>query len=47
MLGGIADRGFRFNEAILVVMNGSKGIHKTVKETSGQFRIMAKSQRYQ
>lgn len=39
MLSGIIARGLKFEQGLLVVIDGGKGIHKAVKETFGQYAV--------
>jgi len=44
MLGGIIHRGFKFEQGILVVIDGGKGIHKAVEETFGHYAVIQRCQ---
>lgn len=44
MLSGIIERGFRFEEGIMAVIDGSKGIRKAVEETFGKCAIIQRCQ---
>ena len=44
MLRGMIGRGFRFEQGILVVIDGSKGIRKAVEETFGRHAIIQRCQ---
>ena len=44
MLKGMIGRGFRFEQGILVVIDGSKGIHKAVEDVFGKYAIIQRCQ---
>ena len=44
MLSGIIARGLQFEQGLLVVIDGGKGIHKAVEETFGHYAVIQRCQ---
>ena len=40
MLSGLIERGFKYDDGILCITDGSKGIHKAVKDTFGDYGVI-------
>src|SRR3954452_19107871 len=44
MLGSLVSRGLKFEQGLLVITDGSKGIHKAVEDTFGHYAVLQRCQ---